>query len=37
VVYRDYGIDNPEELPVPVADDDTFTPRPLPRRRAREE
>jgi multicomponent Na+:H+ antiporter subunit C len=37
VVYRDYGIDNPEELPVPVADDDTFTPRPRPRRRAREE
>jgi multicomponent Na+:H+ antiporter subunit C len=32
VVYRDYGTDNPEELPVPVADDETFTPH-APRRR----
>lgn len=32
VVYGDYGTDNPEELPVPVADDETFTPRPRPRR-----
>ena len=32
VVYRDYGTDNPEELPAPVADDETFTPRPRPRR-----
>jgi multicomponent Na+:H+ antiporter subunit C len=32
VVYRDYGTDSPEELPVPVADDETFTPR-APRRR----
>ena len=37
VVYRDYGIDNPEELPMPVADDDTFTPHPRPRRLVREE
>ncbi len=28
VVYRDYGTDNPEELPPPVADDESFTPRP---------
>jgi multicomponent Na+:H+ antiporter subunit C len=27
VVYCDYGIDDPEELPLPVADDETFTPR----------
>jgi multicomponent Na+:H+ antiporter subunit C len=27
VVYRDYGTDNPEELPTPVLDDETFTPR----------
>jgi multicomponent Na+:H+ antiporter subunit C len=26
VVYRDYGTDNPEDLPLPVADDETFTP-----------
>jgi len=32
VVYRDYGTDNPEELPVPAADDETFTPRLRPRR-----
>lgn len=32
VVYRDYGTDNPEELPVPVADDETFVP-PVRRRR----
>jgi hypothetical protein len=32
VVYRDYGTDNPEELPLPVADDETFVPRPRPRR-----
>jgi multicomponent Na+:H+ antiporter subunit C len=32
VVYRDYGTDDPDELPVPVADDETFTPRPIPRR-----
>lgn len=32
VVYRDYGTDNPEELPSPVADDETFTPRRNPRR-----
>jgi multicomponent Na+:H+ antiporter subunit C len=32
VVYRDYGTDDPEELPVPVADDETFRPRPRPRR-----
>lgn len=37
VVYRDYGTDNPEELPVPVADDETFTPRPPPRRLTYEE
>lgn len=28
VVYRDYGTDNPEELPRPEADDESFTPRP---------
>lgn len=27
VVYRDYGTDNPEELPAPVLDDDTVAPR----------
>jgi multicomponent Na+:H+ antiporter subunit C len=27
VVYCDYGTDNPEELPRPVLDDETFTPR----------
>jgi multicomponent Na+:H+ antiporter subunit C len=27
VVYRDYGTDDPEELPLPVADDEKFTPR----------
>jgi multicomponent Na+:H+ antiporter subunit C len=32
VVYRDYGTDDPEELPVPVTDDETFTPRRPPRR-----
>ena len=32
VVYRDYGTDSPEELPVPAADDETFTPRPRRRR-----
>lgn len=32
VVYRDYGTDNPEELPVPVLDDETFTPQARPRR-----
>jgi multicomponent Na+:H+ antiporter subunit C len=32
VVYRDYGTDNPEELPIPAGDDETFTPRPRPRR-----
>jgi multicomponent Na+:H+ antiporter subunit C len=37
VVYRDYGTDNPEELPLPVADDETFTPRPRPRRLRYEE
>lgn len=37
VVYRDYGTDNPEELPVPVADDDTFVPRRRPRRLTYEE
>ena len=26
VVYRDYGTDDPETLPRPVLDDDTFTP-----------
>jgi hypothetical protein len=37
LVYRDYGTDNPEELPLPVADDETFTPRPRPRRLTYEE
>lgn len=37
VVYRDYGTDNPEELPLPVADDETFTPRRRPRRLRYEE
>jgi multicomponent Na+:H+ antiporter subunit C len=37
VVYRDYGTDNPEELPLPAADDETFTPRPAPRRGRRRE
>lgn len=32
VVYRDYGTDDPEALPEPVVDDDTFVP---PRRRRR--
>lgn len=36
-VYRDYGIDDPEALPLPVEDDDTFTPRPRPRRLTYEE
>ena len=33
VVYRDYGTDDPEQLPVPAADDETFMPR-RPSRRA---
>jgi multicomponent Na+:H+ antiporter subunit C len=37
VVYRDYGVDDPEALPLPVADDETFTPRPRPRRFTYEE
>lgn len=37
VVYRDYGVDDPEELPLPVADDETFTPRPRARRFTYEE
>jgi multicomponent Na+:H+ antiporter subunit C len=32
VVYRDYATDNPDELPLPVADDDTFAPPRHPRR-----
>jgi multicomponent Na+:H+ antiporter subunit C len=36
VVYRDYGTDDPEELPLPVADDETFVPR-RPRRPGYEE
>jgi multicomponent Na+:H+ antiporter subunit C len=35
VVYREYGTDNPEELPRPVLDDESFT--PTPRRRLRYE
>ena len=31
VVYRDYGTDDPSQLPLPVADDETFTPRKGPR------
>lgn len=31
VVYRDYGTDDPERLPLPVADDDSYTPRRPPR------
>lgn len=31
LVYRDYGTDSPEELPLPVADDETYEPR-RPRR-----
>ena len=27
LVYRDYGTDNPEELPLPIVDDDTYEPR----------
>lgn len=27
LVYRDYGTDSPEELPLPVRDDETFEPR----------
>jgi len=34
-VYREYGTDNPEELPRPVLDDESFT--PTPRRRLRYE
>jgi multicomponent Na+:H+ antiporter subunit C len=38
VVYRDYGTDDPEALPLPVADDETVPPPPpLRRRRIREE
>ena len=38
VVYRDYGTDDPEALPLPVADDDTITlPARPPRRRVAEE
>lgn len=37
VVYRDYGTDNPEELPLPVADDESFVPRPRRRRLTYEE
>jgi multisubunit Na+/H+ antiporter MnhC subunit len=37
VVYRDYGTDNPEELPIPVLDDESFEPRPQPRRLSYEE
>jgi multicomponent Na+:H+ antiporter subunit C len=37
VVYRDYGTDNPEELPLPVADDESFTPQPRRRRLTYEE
>lgn len=37
VVYRDYGTDDPEELPSPAADDDTFTPKAPLRRRPRED
>jgi multicomponent Na+:H+ antiporter subunit C len=36
VVYRDYGTDDPEELPVPVADDETFHRRAGPRHRYEE-
>ena len=36
VVYRDYGTDNPEELPRPALDDDTFTPSPAQRVRYEE-
>ena len=27
VVYRDYGTENPEALPLPIEDDETFHPR----------
>lgn len=37
VVYRDYGTDDPEALPNPLVDDDTFKPRPGPRRLGYEE
>ncbi len=37
VVYSDYGTDNPEELPIPVQDDETFTARPRPHRLRYEE
>lgn len=37
VVWRDYGTDDPEDLPLPADDDETFTPRRPPRRRARED
>ncbi|HWP66954.1 MAG TPA: sodium:proton antiporter [Candidatus Limnocylindria bacterium] len=35
VVYRDYGTDNPEELPHPLLDDESY--RPQPSRRLRYE
>lgn len=38
VVFSDYGTDDPERLPLPVADDDTITlPVRRPRRRVGEE
>ena len=36
VVYRDYGTDDPEALPLPVRDDDTFAPSPARRFRYEE-
>jgi multicomponent Na+:H+ antiporter subunit C len=32
VVYRDYGTDDPEQLPAPAVDDESFEPYPHPRR-----
>jgi multicomponent Na+:H+ antiporter subunit C len=37
VVHRDYGTDDPEALPLPVADDETFAPPAHPRRLTYEE
>jgi multicomponent Na+:H+ antiporter subunit C len=37
LVYRDYGTDDPEELPLPAEDDETFTPRRHPQRLGFEE
>jgi multicomponent Na+:H+ antiporter subunit C len=37
VVYRDYGTDDPERLPLPTADDESFVPTRRPHRATYEE